>query len=1237
MGKIDYKSIYETNKVDWKALTDNPQKYEALLAGHYSESNHFVYELLQNAEDESATKVMIEYRKNELRFYHNGKPFDYGDVVGVSSMLMGTKDKNDGQKIGRFGMGFKSVFKYTDEPVIYSDDEAFRIENYLLPVELDEQWDYEKSKTERKVKMADDTWYRPFKDEEHLTKIVIPFRKKKESGDSVRVDGSEVLEKLRTLTGEILLFLTHIREVVWIDMISGEYTRITMSQAEQDAHLFTCRIEGMASSGKEQISRFLKYKRVFDHKEMTNAEVSVAYKLSRTDINAIEGNTPVWVYFPTREMTSLPFLIHGSFETAVSREKLMTPSKFNDTLKLELADLIAESMVDLADRKLITQAFIRNVLMCAFEDEERIGTIPGLKKRVSTAFRTHSLLPDVEKNTYALTELLLPIPHELAGFRNTSVFKNTFQTDRAFVAINNENQKYFSEYFNWLKDDLRIKTFRLSDWARNLTPLENVHVNAATKFEAVDRFYSLLDNHRDGETSSVRMTKNSSYDLEIKKDLPFAWKILRDKPVILNSECRFVPAFVDGEQNVYLGSSSNYKRLNGANIVLNTYAERFVHLFEDAFNITRFDNYQYVKEKVLRKYVNIEKNINFDNEDFEEEHIEDIRQILSLFDEIHDDKVVMDLIQDASIIRTVANEEGTHFFSKPKWVYLQRTDDGMDLRKYFEDIECIVDGQYIELDEVDQEFYEQHGISMSRMKRMGIISTPIIEGERQNLEGKGDGYWKALGDYCPNLYILGLYENIAYIQEDEEEELAKVKSAQILRMLLQNISKIKGTVQKQKLNPRYEVGIAPFIRGKGQIQVNDNTMYWSFNVETGSWVYNKGGELSSPDKMSRYDLNGRIYKEIEADKESFETLGFIKSGDEDKFEALEVISSLERTDKTRLLKKLAKELGYDLNKAEKEKTDSFFDPNSYVEDEFPVRKVRNMDILQRHVKEAFFCADPVRYVKVFRQIRKIKKDSREYALGMYVNSGGFQVCQICRQPKSGKFIEVTEIANFGIEMPQLKLCLCQECSTEYKALRDRDKDKFRKEIDKAFRLINIGDEEEYYELQLPGDMVLHFTETHVAEVKAILELIRENGLPSDNSEDDFEKVIQNAQGNTLNSSLPANVTPVTVITKKDESPEEARDREREEKKKQRRLERERMMQMNIDDFIAQEEKPKDVDSQPVVKVGSKVCFKVVGSNESGVFVNIDPKYPVQKLMIGKKIGDVVKNIKGKKYEITAIL
>ena len=128
----------------------------------------------------------------------------------------------------------------------------------------------------------------------------------------------------------------------------------------------------------------MKFKRVFDHPEMDNAEVSVAYKLnSRADnINEVDGSS-VWVYFPTRDETDLPFLIHGSFETAVSREKLMAPSSFNDDLFDELGDLIAESMLDLAERKLITQVFLRRSILGAFEDEEDNETIPGLKEKIT--------------------------------------------------------------------------------------------------------------------------------------------------------------------------------------------------------------------------------------------------------------------------------------------------------------------------------------------------------------------------------------------------------------------------------------------------------------------------------------------------------------------------------------------------------------------------------------------------------------------------------------------------------------------------------------------------------------------------------------------------------------------------------------------------------------------------------------------------------------------------------------
>lgn len=187
MGKINYQKIYTTNKDEWKALTREPQKYEALLAGHYSESNHFVYELLQNAEDEKADRVVIEYYDDKLVFYHNGIPFDENDVRGVSSMLMGTKDRNSAQTIGRFGMGFKSVFKYTYQPEIYSDEEAFRIENYLLPVEIQNGWDYRRVMKELEYGLSSAGKYYPFSEQKHLTKIVIPYLKVYNKNNKVRL------------------------------------------------------------------------------------------------------------------------------------------------------------------------------------------------------------------------------------------------------------------------------------------------------------------------------------------------------------------------------------------------------------------------------------------------------------------------------------------------------------------------------------------------------------------------------------------------------------------------------------------------------------------------------------------------------------------------------------------------------------------------------------------------------------------------------------------------------------------------------------------------------------------------------------------------------------------------------------------------------------------------------------------------------------------------------------------
>ncbi|MGH3285394.1 MAG: sacsin N-terminal ATP-binding-like domain-containing protein, partial [Streptosporangiaceae bacterium] len=124
----DYQRIREENiaRYGWDtAVLD-------LLGQLYSERTHFIFELIQNAEDAGATELAFELSEDRLELRHDGRPFTEADVRGVCGV--GQSDKaGDLTAIGKFGIGFKSVYAYTRTPRIYSGGEAFRIENFVRP------------------------------------------------------------------------------------------------------------------------------------------------------------------------------------------------------------------------------------------------------------------------------------------------------------------------------------------------------------------------------------------------------------------------------------------------------------------------------------------------------------------------------------------------------------------------------------------------------------------------------------------------------------------------------------------------------------------------------------------------------------------------------------------------------------------------------------------------------------------------------------------------------------------------------------------------------------------------------------------------------------------------------------------------------------------------------------------------------------------------------------------------
>lgn len=1187
MGKINYKEIYDVNKNDWKALTREPQKYEALLAGHYSDSNHFVYELLQNAEDEDASKVVIEYYEDKLVFYHNGEPFDEKDVRGVSSMLAGTKDKNEAQTIGRFGMGFKSVFKYTYQPEIYSDHEAFRIENYLLPVEIEEGWDYHEAKETIYYEVGEGEKFYPFASVEHLTKIVIPFAKRSNDGDIKAISGKEVLKRLEGLTGEILLFLSTVKSLCWVDKVSGKYAIISLKHDDEDEQMITCRIEGSAYGAKEEISRYLKFKKVFDHPDMRGAEVSIAYRLNSRANNINElPRSDIWVYFPTRDNTNLPFLIHGSFETAVSREKLMTPSAFNAILFDQLGDLISESLVELKERRLITQSFIKKVLIAVFKDEMEHGTIPGLKEKITNMFLEQSLLPTKEGDYKTAKQLAIAVPFEIADFYDKSLFASSFCDLEGFVALNGIKESNFTEYFCWLRDDLKLPIFNLFSWAEGLSKMTSTLIEITGKdMEDLKEFYALLaDNRESVHNSKYAYSRGGAYDRAVKTSLSQAWQLLRKAPIVLNAENKLVPAYNNDEPNIYLAASSKYKHVVAGAIVKPEITNEFQRLLDDGLQINAFDNLQYIKEKVIKKYVKINGSIGFENKiNYEEEYIEDINQILNLIEEANSCKHIIDLVKSAYIIK-IDSTEGKDIFGKPGQVYVDKSDEGIDLRTYYRDIpydEKNSDEWHDKFNvwHLDTEFYERHGISIDKLKQLGLVTTPVRDGTRRQ-EGIGDGNWVALGEYCPKIHVDGIEINLGYIELHPEDELAKRKSAEILKLLLTISNKLCGSVRYRKNNPYEKEEESDFLNNI---------------IRNYEWLYDQNEHIGQCIGMSKYDLNTDIYGPIGNNKAAYTRLGFIEKQEDNKVDTFELVDALDKRDKKILLKQLARELGMHVGEVEEDTYEDslddkdsgdIFNPNECISIDFPKNRVKNMESLIEHVRQQFFCADPVAYRQVLRQIRvsKSPKMVRAYAMGMYTNEGSTRICQMCKQPSEQ--VDVIEISNYGIELPQLNLCLCRNCAGRYKIMRDSNKDTFRDQIKQALKGIDIGVEDDKYEIEFNSETSLFFTQTHVAEIQAIFQMIEEHGLPSQAEENETSHV--------------EHVKDYTDLVQKD-----------------------KLVEQGNTGVLR-------------IKEGSLVCYKKLFNGEQVENVIQAKNFVLHKQMIGKQIGDVVM-LQGKQYEIMSIM
>ena len=327
-----------------------------LLGQLYSERTHFIFELIQNAEDAGATELAFELFADRLEVRHDGRPFTEADVRGVCGVGQSGKS-GDFTQIGQFGIGFKSVYAYTRSPHIHSGGEHFRIEMYVRPYPAES--------------LRGDT---------AGTVLVFPFD---HGAVPAPVAVREISAALNGIEPGTLLFLRHT-------------TRLGVGGVQVDGAVIERRLAGsippdripsgrhvILSTGRSDTrgprrpdEEWLVWHRQTSSPGLSGRQVEIAFRLGTTaDYAALDlapdsglapdapgggrriarcDRSPLNVFFPTQKETFLGFLVQGPYRTTPARDNVPEHDPANQALVRETAALLADVLQELRAGRWIT-------------------------------------------------------------------------------------------------------------------------------------------------------------------------------------------------------------------------------------------------------------------------------------------------------------------------------------------------------------------------------------------------------------------------------------------------------------------------------------------------------------------------------------------------------------------------------------------------------------------------------------------------------------------------------------------------------------------------------------------------------------------------------------------------------------------------------------------------------------------------------------------------------------------
>lgn len=358
----DYAALRRENQLEYGRAIGRIGKM--LLEDRYDKRTHFLYEVLQNAEDALRRRdgwtgshaVTFHLSRDALRIAHFGAPFTADDVRGICGIDESTKDVT---AIGRFGIGFKSVYAFTTRPEVHSGDEDFVIHDYVLP-----------------------SVAAPCARDPNETVILLPL----EADDPSAF--AEIAKGLEELGAEALLFLKHVDQIVWTveNGNGGRYQRIPRGDG-------VVREVQLVAGGAHDRS-YLLFSRPVAHDGQIVGQAELAFltavREGRQVIQSV-SDARLAVFFPTVLPTHTGFLVQGPYQTTPSRDNIPLDKPWNVELAAITGELLVDALRHLRDAGLLDVAALKTLPL---ERQKLAGSLfAPLFERTIEAFQNERLVP----------------------------------------------------------------------------------------------------------------------------------------------------------------------------------------------------------------------------------------------------------------------------------------------------------------------------------------------------------------------------------------------------------------------------------------------------------------------------------------------------------------------------------------------------------------------------------------------------------------------------------------------------------------------------------------------------------------------------------------------------------------------------------------------------------------------------------------------------------------------------